>query len=738
MVIRDISDIEKVQNFISQNEYLAFDIETTGLQPRTDKVIGFGVSNGVEGFYVVHYEWIDNELVEVVPYNVCREILELLKHRKWTGWNSSFEVRFIRHYFNVELVNSLWSEGMLAAHLLDENRRTYRLKDIAVEVFGASATDEQKLMKESIKANGGDPKCDYYMADADIMGNYCIVDCLLTFRLNEKYVAELKAQNLDKFFFSEEVMPMYTNVVINMEDKGVKVDTELLKNTLNDLVTDLDNIHRRIQKAIAPDLDDFTSWYLNKELPPKRTGEFAQYICKFAELTLSQTKSGKLSLTKKNLEELPDSIYKTFLLGGDYLTEEIVRNVQELWLSEQPDQFIFNISSKHHLKRLFFTKLNETPVSKTDKGNPQVDQLFLNNMSDKYEWVKDLIVYNNLMKKKSTYIEKYLNDSIEGFFYPSWFMHRTTSGRLGGNLMQMPRQLSPGSADPLIIKYNNVIRDCIISGDGYKLVGADYASLEVVVFADDAGDKTLLDMIRNNEDFYSKVCIDVNNLHDKYSASKTAPNFFKTFEPDMRQDAKSYSLGLRYNMQSFALSKTLDISQKAAQDIIDKYFKAYPALKLRMDELIESAKTKGYVKSKTGRVRHLPMLKKLAASHGDSLLDSLDMWKKYHDCPKKYSQMKYLGSQYKSAVNNCLNFPIQSLAASITNRACIAIQREFNRLKLDAYICMQLHDEVVVRCKNKDVKRVSKTMKFLMENITKLSVPLNADPEVGEVYGEIK
>ena len=119
-------------------------------------------------------------------------------------------------------------------------------------------------------------------------------------------------------------------------------------------------------------------------------------------------------------------------------------------------------------------------------------------------------------------------------------------------------------------------------------------------------------------------------------------------------------------------------------------------------------------------------------------MDSLKLWEKFADNPSKYSQMKYLAKQYKSSINNCLNFPIQSMAASITNRACIAATREFKRVGLDAYVCMQIHDEVVISCADKDVDRASRILQFCMENTTKLSVPLNADPEVGERYGDIK
>ena len=102
------------------------------------------------------------------------------------------------------------------------------------------------------------------------------------------------------------------------------------------------------------------------------------------------------------------------------------------------------------------------------------------------------------------------------------------------------------------------------------------------------------------------------------------------------------------------------------------------------------------------------------------------------------SSVKYLGKQYRDMVKNAYNFPIQSMAATICNKACIAIAIELKRIGLDAYICMQVHDEIVVNCSEKDVKRVSKIMQYCMEQTTKLSVPLNAEPEVGDRYGDIK
>jgi len=737
MIVTSDSQIPEVLAFIENSDKLAFDIETTGLCPIKDKIIGFGISNDTMGYYITHLNWTGSELKEELSFSNCKQIIESLNRSKLLMWNGSFDIRFTKRFFGVDLTENLYMEGMAAKHTVDEDM-PFRLKDVAKKRFGVSAIEEQKLMKESIKANGGTAN-QFYKADLKLMAKYCIWDCVLTYKLCEYYKKEIQAQELTSFYFDEEVMPLYKNVVIPMEHNGVCLDMPALQKAYNDILVDIDTLQSEILSKIDKDLTEFKKWFLWKEMPPRRSGTFTQYIAKYANWDLPKTDSGKLQITKKTLSNIPSDRFKNFLDGGEYLPDSEVSEIQHLWWNtEHPNEPMFNLSSKHHLKKLFFEKYNEEPLTRTPKGAPQVNDDFLSNMAEKYEWVKLLQDFNKLNKLKGSYLERFLEKNVNGRFYPSWFVHRTTSGRFGGDLMQLPRPLEPGSASDVVMRYNNLIRHLIIAGSDRKLVGADYSSLEVVVFADDAGDEPLLNMIRNDEDFYSSTAISVYGLESEYSANKKADNFLKKLKPELRQASKVYSLGLRYGMQSFKLSKTLNIKQKQAQDIINKYFESYPKLQARMQELISFAKQNGYVRSKAGRTRHLPLLKSLSSTYGDMLADGLKIWEKYNSNPTKYKQMKYLGTQYRQMINNCLNFPIQSMAASITNRACIAVNKEFKKQNIDAYICMQVHDEIVVNCSQNDTKKVAEIVENLMENTTKLSVPLTAKPEIGDKYGEIK
>ena len=86
---------------------------------------------------------------------------------------------------------------------------------------------------------------------------------------------------------------------------------------------------------------------------------------------------------------------------------------------------------------------------------------------------------------------------------------------------------------------------------------------------------------------------------------------------------------------------------------------------------------------------------------------------------------------YKNALNNCLNFQIQSYAASVVNRAAVQINRKFKQENIQGQVIAQIHDQLICQVKEEDVKRACEIVQDCMENTTKLDgVQLIAEPEV--------
>ncbi len=128
----------------------------------------------------------------------------------------------------------------------------------------------------------------------------------------------------------------------------------------------------------------------------------------------------------------------------------------------------------------------------------------------------------------------------------------------------------------------------------------------------------------------------------------------------------------------------------------------------------------------------------MLAKYGNSLFNSLDLWREFNEMPELYKEAKKVARTARNLVNNALNFPIQSMAASIVSQSSVAIMKEFADRKLQAYICLSVHDELCIHCPESEVEVVSEIMQRRMENTIKLSVPLQAEPIVGTRYGEVK
>lgn len=741
MVIHTEQDYLTMLEWLLKQERVAYDIETNALDYRAADscIIGIGISNFSTGFYLPIYSFDSGSGIlsatELSKY--AQPLLQILKTKKLITFNASFDLPWTKAKYDVDLLSSLHTDVLLLKHTVDEEF-PFKLKDIAVQVFGYGAAQEQRDLQAQLKERGAS-KGEIYKADAGLIGKYCVQDCLLTYKLFDHYSRHLEQQGLTKFFYEDEVMPLYREVTLPMEAYGIALDLPLMQQTLTEIVVDIGNIENQIQTAIASLLTTFHNWFLTKDYPPARSGNFAQGYCELLQLDIPRTASGKYSLTEKNIAKLPDGHAKQVLLKQAYMTDEEILSVQKLLAAKDHGTApLFNLQSKHHLKKLFFDTLGLTPLSTTDLGNPQVDDEFIHSVSDQYQWAYDLHVYNKLQKIKSTYIERFLEGQHNGIFYPSFFQHRTVSGRFGSDLQQLPRKLSD-SEEPneTVRKYVNRIRDFFVARGGHKLIGADYESLEPHIFAHVSGDERLQNIFRQGLDFYSEIAIRTEGLK-QYSSNKKADNYLGKVAKPLRQKAKAYALGIPYGLSGYKLQFEIGCTQAEGDALVEAYLDAFPDLRNWMQDSQSFVLEHGYIKSQAGRIRHLKRAKEYHAKYGSELLDSLQLYKKFSNEPALYSRMKQLRRELKNYLNNANNFQIQSLAASIVNRAAVAIMREFTAKGLRASICMNVHDELVAEAPEAEITQVCEIMQRNMENIMKLSLPLHAEPQVASKYGDTK
>ncbi len=689
-------DIEAMLAFIAREDLLSYDTETTGLNVHVDRVIGFGVSNKENAFYLplLSYEGSSATLVEQ-PF-ACRamDVLKALQEKRLLMHNASFDIRMTKNNFGVDLTPALYADTMLLKHTCDENH-PMGLKEIATMLWGQDVKKEKEEMLLSIKANGG-RATEYYKADTLIIGKYCMQDCALTFRVFNHYSSELERQGLVDFYFNTEVVPLYKEVTIPMESTGVRLDLPLMHKTLEEITKDISSVEDSIQAAIAPFLSIFEAWFLNKDFPLK-------------------TPTGKVPKWAAN--------------GATQY---------EAWRKYQPTGYMFNLNSDFHLRKLFFDTLKEQALSFTEKKKqPQADEEFLLLMAKKHAWAKELIVYNKLQKLRSTYIEQYLEKAHEGRLYPEFKQHGTVSGRYSGDLQQLPRLLDEDDAiEPAVAKYTSLIRSFFLADEDCHLISADYSTLEPCIFSHTSGDAALQAIFKEGKDFYSEIAILTEGLKD-VSAKKDAPNYLGKVNKTARQKAKAYALGIAYGMTGFKLKFEINVKEEEAESLVRKYLTSFPALASWMLDSKEQIKKYGVIASEAGRRRHMPRAAQLFKRYGVDLDDDLRLWKAYHDSAI-YAQAKKDRREYKKLLNNSINFQVQSLAASIVSMASINIARRFKAEDIPATIVMSVHDEIVINCHNSHLAAAAGIMKKEMEQVVALSVPLIATPIAALNFGGCK
>lgn len=744
-IITDIKDFKKAIDHINSCDYLAFDTETTGLNVRKDKIIGYSFSGEIgKGYYMpLYYYDVESQELKKHPINNLVDhfiLLHKLASKDLLMWNASYDIRIVKNNLGLDLTNSLLSDIMLMKHTVQEEGN-FRLKDVAIEYqeqigldMEKEANEEQLALKTSIEKNGGSStKTNYELYKADLydIGIYACADVDLTLRLGELFADKLAEEGLEELFYDKEVMPLYKEVTIKMEEKGIALDLDLMNYTQKDIIKDMSKLEEQVIDDIMNTNagQSWLNWYLNEKYPVNNKGKFGQYVCEYFNLNIPKTKSGKYSLTEKSIKQERPCIATGFLLGNSELKSEDIYNIQyQMHLDKEGK--LLNISSKKQLAEIVFDFMNIEPVSKTDKGSSQFNDTMIQKLEDLgFEWARKLGNYNKLVKIKGAYIDRFLDAQEDGIFYPSFFQHRTISGRYGSDLQQLNRPKEKGELDDVVLKYNNLIRKFFISGKQRVFIDNDYESLEPHVFAHVSGDDGLKDIFKKGHDFYSTIAIATENL-EGYSADKNADNYLGKLNKPLRQKAKAYSLGIPYGLGAYALGMTLGISTEDAEILVNGYLSGFPKLKEWMDNSKEQAQYLGYVQSETGRKRHLDKVKNIYKIHGDNLLN----FKYRKKIQKKYGKDKVmeLYRDYKNGINNSRNFQIQSLSASIVNLAAIEINRELKRRNIDGWVAAQIHDQLVVNVPKEKAEECKTLVQVIMENNYKISLDLKAVPEIAE------
>ena len=708
-------------------------------------------SLSVSGLAIDYPESITPEL-----YNPPKFIVDYL--RKWTVGknlimhNAPFDVNQIYINYGIDLAPYVFMDTSLLSHIINENSPN-ALKRIAEEwrdELGINphvlANQEQKELNGSILLNGGKGG-HVWRANPKYLAKYACADTFLTFGVYEvgmkKFIEEFGEEGL-QWLLEDEVMPLCREVVIPMKRRGVYIDAPYFDKVLKETSKMMLDLEDSIIEEITPLLDTFNLGVSLDEAVSRQRLVKAVVAREGLELPLHK-KTGKSTMSKTDIKRAyqydPHWVWG-WMLGEDelkYSDDELLKLKKELYIVSTGKRHRFNIGSDAHLRWLFINKLkmNSDDLPKTENGMPSVKAEVLEEyMLKDYPWVIKLLTWKKLRKLNNTYVSPAVELNINGYLYMDFRQNGTTSGRFscsgGFNLQTLPRieeldKCSKCGSDnitidkPIELLANVKCSDCshveemvlcpsaikagFIAPPGYKIVNADFSSLEPRCFAFVSGDSKLKEVYWDNLDLYSKVYCDMEGIPYK--------DLKKAGMKKERNDIKPVALGIPYgargpqvaNLMNLRLGDRLDVQK--GWDKLNLYLDTYADLRKYMDARELDAIHKGEVRSLIGRKRHFKFTQYMywvISAAGITVNEFLDMPRKklakinvlpglgrnqLEDFAKKYKiawetledkdYWAMVRGLFKGEMNNAKNFPIQSLAGHITNKSMLDVTRLFKQ-----------------------------------------------------------
>ncbi len=425
------------------------------------------------------------------------------------------------------------------------------------------------------------------------------------------------------------------------------------------------------------------------------------------ELTNKLQKTGRLSFVYEEIERPLIAIANAMRERGITVDKNTLSTLSKTYLTElslieariyETAGKTFNVSSPKQLGEVLFDTLGlKVPsAKKTAGGQRSTKESELEKIKDAHPIVSDILEYRQIQKLLGTYLDAIppLLDS-DSRLHATFLQMGTTTGRMASqdpNLQNIPIRTERGRA----------IRRAFTASNGFTLLALDYSQIELRIAAFLSGDEVLCNIFKSGRDVHREVAARV---------FAVAP---ENVDAEMRRRAKIINFGILYGMGVNALKAQLGTSIAEAHQFMDDYFRTFKRLAEYLEETKGFARKNGFTETLYGRRRQFPEMK---------------------------SPLPYVRAQ---AERTAINAPIQGTQADIIKLAMVridALLKKEGRAE-DAYLLLQIHDELVYEVRTEHLKELAPKIKEIMESVVgeeeRNHVPILTEAKVGENWADLQ
>lgn len=224
---------------IPTDALIAFDTETTGLNPTKDHLVGFSFSiDGNIGYYVpMMHSYLG--VGDQVSCEAAAQAIKAIFERKVIGHNIKFDLHFVTRFLGVDRLN-IHADTMVLAWLTDSAR------SLAMDNLSQTLLSHEMIhFKDTVKK--GENFASVAIEDAC---KYAGEDAYITYRLYEVLREQLLLKGgqdaLDEAYNVE--FP-FTLTLLGMEREGIAVDTAVLELFKKEVAHEIADLTEQIHSA---------------------------------------------------------------------------------------------------------------------------------------------------------------------------------------------------------------------------------------------------------------------------------------------------------------------------------------------------------------------------------------------------------------------------------------------------------------------------------------------------------
>jgi len=351
----------------------------------------------------------------------------------------------------------------------------------------------------------------------------------------------------------------------------------------------------------------------------------------------------------------------------------------------------FNIASPKQMGEVLFDVLKlDDKAKKTKTGQYKTDEEVLSALALKHPIAQTVLDYRQAQKLKSTYVDALpsMVNPRTGRIHTSFNQAVAATGRLSSNNPNLQNI-------PIRTEQGREVRKAFVPRDqNHILLSADYSQIELRIITEISGDENMLEAFVQGHDIHAATAAKVYNVPLGEVTS------------ELRRNAKMVNFGIIYGISAFGLGQRLGIARGEAGELIEQYFKTYPKIREYMHDIVDSARSKGYVETLLGRRRYM------------------------RDINSANATVRGF------AERNAINAPIQGTAADMIKLAMINIHRELKGAGLRSKMTLQVHDELVFDAYLPELDVLRPLVEIGMKEALPMKVPVLVEMGTGDNWLE--